>query len=196
MSSPTEAATAPAPAPAAPLDDASLWGAAREALRGSPRDYTQGPIGRSVLVLAVPMVLEMLMESIFVVCDVFFVAKLGPDAVASVGLTESLLTVVYTLAIGLSIGATATVARRTGEGDAEGAARAAAQALALGLGVAIVLGVAGAILAPDLLRLMGATPAVVETGGTFARVMLGGNASVLLLFLVNAVFRGAGDAAI
>ena len=202
MSSPTEAATAAAPAPApdapgaAPLDDASLWGAAREALRGSPRDYTQGPIGRAVLVLAIPMVLEMLMESIFVVCDVFFVGKLGSDAVATVGLTESMLAIVYTLAMGLSIGVTATVARRMGEHDLDGAARAAVQGLALGAVVSLVLGVAGVVYAPQLLALMGADAAVIETGSTFTRVMLGGNASILLLFLVNAIFRGAGDPAL
>jgi putative MATE family efflux protein len=173
-----------------------FWGAVREALRGSQRDYTQGSIGRAILVLAIPMVLEMVMESVFVVCDVFFVSKLGPDAVATVGLTESMLAIVYTLAMGLSIGATATVARRTGEQDHDGAARAAVQAIALGLLIAIVLGVFGVIFAPTLLGLMGASQSVIDSGSNFTRVMLGGNASILLLFLVNAIFRGAGDAAI
>jgi putative MATE family efflux protein len=198
MSSPTDAAVATPAAhqPAALQAGESLWAAAREALRGSPRDYTQGPIGRAVLVLAIPMVLEMLMESIFVVCDVFFVGKLGPAAVATVGLTESMLAIVYTLAMGLGIGVTATVARRTGEHDLEGAARAAVQGLALGAMVSVVLGVAGVVYAPRLLALMGADPAVIASGSTFTRVMLGGNASILLLFLVNAVFRGAGDPAL
>jgi putative MATE family efflux protein len=181
-----------APPGAAPAE--SIWSAVREALRGSRRNYTEGPIGRAILILAIPMVLEMVMESVFVVCDVFFVSKLGPDAVATVGLTESLLAIVYTIAMGLSIGVSATVARRTGEHDSEGASWTAVQGIALGLIVALVLGVAGAIFAPSLLGLMGASPDVVASGSMFARVMLGGNASILLLFLINGVFRGAGDA--
>ncbi|HUQ84066.1 MAG TPA: MATE family efflux transporter [Gemmatimonadaceae bacterium] len=177
---------------AAPGD--SIWGAVREALRGSRRNYTEGPIGRAILILAIPMVLEMVMESVFVVCDVFFVSKLGPDAVATVGLTESLLAIVYTIAMGLSIGVTATVARRTGENDPEGASRTAVQAIALGLLVSIILGALGGVFAPALLGLMGASGAVLEIGATFTRVMLGGNVSILLLFLINGIFRGAGDA--
>jgi putative MATE family efflux protein len=138
----------------------------------------------------------MAMESIFVICDVFFVARLGADAVATVGLTESMMAIVYTLAMGLSIGVSATVARRIGEKDPEGAARTAVQGIALGLLVSATLGVLGAIYAPDLLRLMGASESVVATGTGFTRVMLGGNASVLLLFLINGIFRGAGDAAL
>jgi MATE family, multidrug efflux pump len=173
-----------------------LWSVIREAIRGSRRSYTEGPVGRGIFVLAVPMVLEMLMESVFVVCDVFFVSKLGPDAVATVGLTESMLAIVYTLAIGLSIGATATVARRVGENDREGAARTAVQVIALGLVVAAVIGALGAIFAPSLLAAMGASPSVIAGGASFTRVMLGGNAAIMMLFLINAVFRGAGDAAI
>ncbi|HYY59086.1 MAG TPA: MATE family efflux transporter [Pyrinomonadaceae bacterium] len=168
----------------------------REAIRGSRRDYTQGSIGRSILLLAVPMVLEMLMESVFAVVDVFFVAKLGADAVATVGLTESLLTLVYTVAIGLSIGATAMVARRTGEHDQEGAARTAVQVIALGLIVSLLLGIIGVALAPRLLRTMGASAGVISQGINYTRVMLGGNLVVMMLFLINATFRGAGDAAI
>lgn len=175
----------------------SLWSAVREALRGAHgHDYTEGPIGRSVILLAVPMVLEMAMESVFAVVDVFFVSRLGADAVATVGLTESMLTMVYTLAMGLGIGATAMVARRIGERDSEGAAVAAAQAIYLGLLAAAILGSLGALFAPALLRAMGAEASVIATGSTFTRVMLGGNVSVLMLFLVNAIFRGAGDAAI
>jgi putative MATE family efflux protein len=140
------------------------------------------------------MVLEMAMESIFAVVDVFFVGRLGANAVATVGLTESLLTSLYALAMGLGIGATAMVSRRTGERDPDGASRVAVQALALGLALAIGIAIAGVVLAPRLLALMGATPEVVATGTDYARVMLGGNATILLLFLVNAVFRGAGDA--
>ena len=168
----------------------------REALRGSRRDYTQGPIGRAILVLAVPMVLEMVMESVFAVCDVFFVSRLGAEAVATVGLTESMLTIIYSLAMGLAIGATAMVARRIGERDAAGASLAAVQSIMLAVAVAIVLGVGGVILAPRLLQLMGGSPALLAMGSTYARIMLGGNATILLLFLVNAIFRGAGDAAI
>src|SRR5438105_5025914 len=180
----------------APPPMEGFWSGVREALRGSRRDYTQGPIGRAILVLAVPMVLEMVMESVFAVCDVFFVSRLGADAVATVGLTESMLTIIYSLAMGLAIGATAMVARRTGERDADGAARAAYQAIVLGALIAASLGVAGALAAPHLLGLMGASPRVLAIGTTYARIMYGGNATIVLLFLVNAIFRGAGDAAI
>lgn len=142
------------------------------------------------------MVLEMVMESLFAVSDVFFVSRLGAAAVATVGLTESMLTLVYAVAIGLSIGVTATVARRIGEKDPDRAAATAVQGIALGIGVAVALGVLGATLAPDLLRLMGADPEVVAIGSRFTAVMLGGNVTVVLLFLINAIFRGAGDAAI
>ena len=178
-------------APNRPLRD--FWGAVREALRGSEHDYTRGPLGRAILLLAVPMVLEMAMESVFAVTDIFFVARLGPAAAATVGLTESLLAVVYALAMGLAIGATAVVARRTGEQDAAGASRAAGQAVLLALGVAAVLGTLGSLFAPQLLALMGADAGVLAVGVNYARVMLGGEASIILLFVVNAVFRGAGD---
>jgi putative MATE family efflux protein len=174
----------------------STWATLREAVRGSHQDYTEAPIGRAVVLLAVPMVLEMLMESVFMVVDIFFVGRLGAAAIATVGITESLLTVIYAIAIGLSIGAAAMVARRIGEKDAVAAARAAVQAIALGLIVAALLGTAGALYAPQLLRMMGASDDVLRTGSTFARVMLGASGTVLLLFLINAVFRGAGDAAI
>ncbi len=142
------------------------------------------------------MVLEMFMESLFAVVDVFFVSRLGADAVAAVGLTESLLAIVYTVAMGLSIGVSATVARRIGEHDRERAATTAVQGIAVGLAVAVAFGVAGYIFAPRLLALMGASPAVIAIGSTYARIMLSGNAAIMLLFLINAIFRGAGDAAI
>jgi putative MATE family efflux protein len=173
-----------------------IMSAIAEAMRGSHKDYTQGSIGRSILLLSVPMVLEMLMESIFAVVDVFFVAKLGADAIATVGLTESLMTLIYTLAIGLSIGVTATVARRTGEQNPDGAARASVQALIAGLILSALLGVCGILFAPKLLALMGASQGVINQGSGFTRVMLGGNASVVMLFLLNAIFRGSGDAAV
>ena len=142
------------------------------------------------------MVLEMMMESVFVVADVFFVGRLGPDAVATVGITESLMTVMYALAIGLSIGAAATVARRVGEKDPDSARRSAVQSVLMGLGAAAIFGTIGTLFGPQLLALMGASDDVLRTGSTFARVMLGGSGTVVMLFLINAVFRGAGDAAI
>src|SRR4030095_6776025 len=192
--------TAPAAAPNAvevnPTDQQGLWSAVRESLRGSNRDYTSGPIGRAIILLAIPMVLEMCMESIFAVVDIKWVSYLGEDQMATVGLTESLMTLVYALAIGLSIGAMATIARRTGEKNPEGAARAAVQAIALALIISLVIALIGAPLAPKLLGLMGASPSVIAKGSGFTRVMLACNASVVLLFMINAIFRGAGDAAI
>src|SRR5690242_14769640 len=173
-----------------------FWQTIREAIRGSHHDYTSGPIGRAIILLAVPMVLEMVMESVFAVVDVFWVAHLGPDAVATVGLTESMLTLVYTAAMGLSIGVAAVVARRIGEKRPEAASQAAVQGIALGLVVAAVVAVLGISLAPRLLTVMGASPAVTAIGTTYTRTMLGGSATVLLLFLINAIFRGSGDAAI
>jgi putative MATE family efflux protein len=173
-----------------------FWSNVREALHGSRRDYTKGPVGRAVLLLAIPMVLEVVLESVFAVTDVFFVSRLGENAIAVVGLTESMMAMVYTLAVGLSIGATATVARRIGEQNPDGAARAAVQTLLLGFAIAVAIGVLGVVFAPALLRLLGAPEAVIATGAGFTRVMLGGNVSVVMLFLINATFRGAGDAAI
>ncbi len=173
-----------------------FWSAVKEALRGSRQDFTEVPIRRAILLLAVPMILEMGMESLFVVVDIFWVSRLGADAVAAVGLTEAMLTIIYTVAIGLAIGATATVARRIGEKDPERAAQTAVQVLALGIALAAVIGVVGSMFAPQLLALMGASPEVIAIGKGYTTVMLGGNATVLLLFLGNAIFRGAGDAAI
>src|SRR4030095_2501351 len=168
----------------------SFWGAVRESLRGSHRDYTKGPIGRAILLLAIPMVLEMIMESVFAVVDIFWVSHLGTDAAATVGLTESLLTIIYALAIGLSIGAMAMVARRIGEGNPDGAARAAVQAIALTLLVSITIAVAATPFAPRLMALMGASPWVIEHGIGFTQVMLGCNFTVVTLFMVHAILRG------
>lgn len=167
-----------------------------DALRGRGTDLNEATLERAILFLAVPMVLEMAMESVFAVVDIFFVSRLGADAVAAVGLTETVLSLVYTVAMGLSIGVTATVARRIGERDPERASEATGQAIVLGLGVSLVLGVLGVWQAPALLRLMGAEGAVVTQGVGYTRLVLGGNGVVLLLFLLNASFRGAGDAAI
>jgi putative MATE family efflux protein len=174
----------------------TFWSVVRDAVRGVPHDYTSGPLGRAIVLLAIPMVLEMAMESIFAVVDVFWVSRLGPDAIATVGLTESMLTLVYTAAMGLSIGVSAVVARRIGENRTDAAAEAAVQGIALGLVVAAGVAVLGVSLAPTLLGLMGAAPGVVAIGSGYTRMMLGGSATVLLLFLINAIFRGAGDAAI
>jgi len=175
----------------------TVWAAVKEAVQGRHRhDYTAGPIGRALMLLAVPMVLEVALESVFAVVNVFWVGRLGPGAVATVGLTEAMFSCIYALGMGLGIGATAMVARRIGEKNPEGAARAAVQAIALGAMIAIPIAVVGGVFAPDLLRLMGADAAVVAEGAGFTRVMFSGNIVVLLLFLINAIFRGAGDAAI
>ena len=188
----SDGAAAPAAGPPPTLRRAVL-----DAVTGrGHHDYTTGDLGRGILLLAVPMVLEMVLESVFAVTDIFVAGRLGPDAIATIGLTESMLTVVYTLAMGLGIGATASVARRIGEKDADGAAETAVQAVAIGIVVSIVLGVTGVLLAPRLLALMGAEPRVIASGSMYTRVMLGGEVSIIMLFLVNAIFRGAGDAAI
>jgi putative MATE family efflux protein len=174
----------------------SLYQTIRLALRGEGGSVNEGPIGRAILLLAVPMVLEMCMESVFAVVDIFFVSHLGAEAMAAVGLTEAMFTMVYTVAMGLSIGVTAIVARRVGEQKTADAADATFQALVLGVVVSAVLGVCGVIYAEQLLRLMGGDAAVVAMGAGYARVMFGGNVVVMLLFMLNAAFRGAGDAAI
>src|SRR5262244_3522935 len=143
-------------------DSQSLWSAVKESIRGSHRNYTTGPIGRAILLLAIPMVLEMIMESVFAVVDIFWVSHLGTDAAATVGLTESLLTLIYALAIGLSIGAMAMIARRIGEQNPDGAARAAVQAIAIAILVSFIIAIIGAPLAPRLMQIMGGSPWVVE----------------------------------
>ena len=173
-----------------------LWNSIREAIRGSHQDFTTGSLNRAILLLAIPMVLEMVLESLFAVVDVFWVGRLGANAVATVGLTESLLSLVFAVGLGLSLSTTAMVARRIGEKDPEGAAVAGAQAIFLGLCVSAIVGIPSWIYASDLLRLMGASPAIVATGSGYARIALGGSGVVLLLFLNNAIFRGAGDAAV
>ena len=173
-----------------------MWRDLRDALRGTSHDYTQGDIGRAIFLLAVPMVLEMIMESLFAVSDVFFVSRLGATAIATVGLTESMMIIVYTIAMGLSISATAIVARRIGERNPDAAARAAVQAILLGVVLSTLLGGVGAMFAPELLTMMGASPDVLTSGTTFARVMLGGSGTAFMLFIINSTFRGAGDAAV
>src|SRR5271157_567096 len=174
----------------------TLWSSLREALRGSHQDFTTGSLNRAIFLLAVPMVLEMALESLFAVVDVFWVARLGADAVATVGLTESMLSLVFAVAMGLSLSTTAMVARRIGEKDPADAAVAAVQAIILGLAVSLAVGIPCFLFAPRLLRLMGASPAIVASGSNYTRIALGGGGVVLMLFLNNAIFRGAGDAAI
>lgn len=174
----------------------TLWASIREAVRGSHQDFTKGSLNRAILLLAIPMVLEMVLESLFAVVDVFWVGRIGADAVATVGLTESMLLLVFAIGMGLSLSTTAMVARRIGEGDPQDAAVAGMQAIFLGLIISAVIGVPCLIYAPNLLRLMGATPDIVAVGSGYARIALGGSGVVLMLFLNNAIFRGAGDAAI
>jgi len=181
---------------APPASGQGLWKSLWEAIRGSHQDYTSGNLNRAILLLAVPMVLEMVLESLFAVVDVFWVGRLGADAVATVGLTESLLSLIFAVGIGLSLSTTAMVSRRIGEKDPEGAAVAGVQAIVLGLVTSVVVGIPCFIYAPDLLRLMGASPEIVATGSGYARIALGGSGAIVMLFLNNAIFRGAGDAAI
>src|SRR5467141_3259000 len=173
-----------------------IWSSIREALRGSHQDFTTGSLNRAILLLAIPMVLEMVLESLFAVVDVFFVGRIGANAVATVGLTESMLSLIFAVAIGLSLSTTAMVARRIGEKDPEDASVAGVQAIILGLTVSLVVGVPCFIYAPRLLQLMGASPEIVANGSGYARIALGGSGAILMLFLNNAIFRGAGDAAI
>ncbi len=174
----------------------TLWSSIREAVRGSHQDFTTGNLNRAILLLAIPMVLEMVLESLFAVVDVFWVGRLGADAVATVGLTESLLSLVFAVGLGLSLSTTAMVARRIGEKDPEGAAVAGVQAIAIGLVISILVGLPSFIYAPHLLHLMGASPQIVAVGSGYARIALAGSGAIMMLFLNNAIFRGAGDAAI
>jgi putative MATE family efflux protein len=175
---------------------ATIWRAFIDAIRGTHQDFTQGSISRAVFLLATPMVLEMIMEALFAIVDVFWVTRLGSNAVATVGLTESMLTLLFSVALGISLSTTAMVARRIGEKDERGASTAAVQAIVLGLGVAVAMGIPGIIFSSQLLGLMGAPADLVATGHQYTEIVFGGSISVMLLFLNNAIFRGAGDASI
>jgi putative MATE family efflux protein len=171
-----------------------LYAFFRESLQDNNTDFTRGPVGRSLGLLAIPMMLEMSMEAVFAVVDIAFVAKLGIHAIAAVGITEALLTVLYAVAIGLGMGVTAMVSRRIGAGDPEDAAQVTGQAIWVGGVLALLIGVTGWHYGADLLRLMGASAAVIAAGSGYTTILLGGSASILFLFLLNAAFRGAGDA--
>jgi putative MATE family efflux protein len=167
----------------------------KQSLNGEQQDYTQGSIRKAVFLLAIPMILELSLESVFAVVDMFFVGKLGQNAIATVGLTESVVTIIYSIAIGLSTAATAVVARRIGEKNPEAAAHAGAQSIIIAMIATVVLSIAGIIFAADVLQHMGASAEVVKEGAVFTRIMLGGSVAIMLLFLINGIFRGAGNAA-
>ena len=182
--------------PPAEPGDRGFWSSVREALKGSHLDYTTVNLNRAILLLAIPMVLEMVLESLFAVTDVFWVGRLGANAMATVGITESMLALVFAIGLGVSMSTTAMVARRIGEKDPEDAAIAGVQAVVVGLAISLVLGIPAGIYAPELLRAMGASPEIVASGSGYARIALGGCGAIIMLFLNNAIFRGAGDAAI
>ncbi len=169
----------------------------RQSLKGGEHDYTQGPIRQAIFLLAIPMILELCLESVFAVVDMFFVGHLpnSKNAVATVGLTESVISLVFSLAIGLSTAATAMVSRRIGEKNPEAAAEAGVQAIILSALAAVIISIAGVTFAPDILKLMGAQPDVIAEGTPFTRILLGGSTVIVMIFLINGIFRGAGDAA-
>ncbi|WP_299116272.1 MATE family efflux transporter [uncultured Winogradskyella sp.] len=168
----------------------------RVAVSGKEQNFTSGSIRRAVFMLSIPMILEMLMESIFAIVDIFYVSKVSVNAVATIGLTESVITLVYAVAIGLSMAATAIVARRIGEQDRIGASQAAVQVIGLGIFVATIISVIGILYPKDILQLMGGEPDLIAEGYGYTQILLGGNITIMLLFLINAIFRGAGDASI
>ena len=174
----------------------SVWSYFKESLNSEHQDFTTGSIRKAIFLLAIPMILEMCMESVFAVVDIFFVGKLGPHAAATVGLTESFLTIVYSVAIGLSMAATAMVARRVGERNYDGAAKAGAQAAILSFAVTLLISFIGFFYAEKVLGLMGGDAEVIAMGSTYTQIMLTGKVVIMLLFLINGIFRGAGDATI
>ena len=174
----------------------SLLNDVRESVTGTEQDFTSGSIGRAILLLSIPMVLEMVMESVFAVVDIFFVSKLGSDAVATVGITESLITIIYAIAIGLSMSTTAIVSRRIGEKEPDRAAKSAVQSIFVGIFISIPFMIIGILFSSDLLQLMGASSKIVGTEYKYTMIMLAGNVIIMLLFIINAVFRAAGDASL
>ena len=168
----------------------------RIAVSGKEHEFTSGSIRKAVFMLAIPMILEMLMESIFALVDILYVSKVSVNAVATIGLTESVITLVYAIAIGLSMAATAVVARRVGEKDYKGASNSAVQVIFLGIFVAIIISALGIIYPKEILNLMGAEKSLIAEGYGYTKILIGGNVTIMLLFLINAIFRGAGDASV
>ncbi len=166
------------------------------AISGKPQDFTTGSIRKAVFMLSVPMILEMLMESVFAIVDIFYVSKVSVNAVATIGLTESVVTLIYAVAIGLSMAATAIVARRIGEKDHKGASDTAVQVIFLGITVASIIGVIGVVYPREILQLMGGSEELINEGYGYTQILMGGNVTIMLLFLINAIFRGAGDASV
>ncbi len=174
---------------------AHFYALLKQSLKGIEHDYTQGSIKSAIVLLAIPMILELSLESVFAVVDMFFVGKLGAKAIATVALTELCMTLIYSIAMGLGIGATAVVSRRVGEGDPDGATHAGMQSLLIAGIIAVIITVCGVIYAPDILKVLGAAEEVVKEGAKFTRIMMSSSLFIILLFLINGIFRGAGDAA-
>lgn len=172
----------------------TAWTTIKDAISGKEHDYTTGSIRKAIILLAIPMMLEMIMESVFALVDIFFVSHLGKHATSTVGLTESVITIVYSLAMGISMAASAMVARRVGEKNKEGASEAAVQSLLLSVAITLIVSITGIIFAGDILRLMGAEQVTIEQGVVYTRIIMGGSVVIMLLFLINGIFRGAGNA--
>jgi putative MATE family efflux protein len=172
----------------------SIFSLFKTSLSGENQDYTSGSIRKAIFLLSIPMILEMCMESVFAVVDIFFVGRIGKEAVATVALTESVLTIIYSVAMGLSMAATAMVARRVGEKNTEEASRSAAQSILIALAATVVVSISGYLLAPNILQVMGAEKEVIRTGASYTRILFGGSIVIMMLYLINGIFRGAGNA--
>jgi|WetSurMetagenome_2_1015567.scaffolds.fasta_scaffold28324_1 putative MATE family efflux protein len=175
---------------------ASFMGSISEAVSGTEQDFTEGKLSRAIILLSIPAVLEMVMESVFVIADIYFVSRLGADAVSTVGITEAMVTIIYAIAIGLGTATTSVVSRRIGEKNHDAASKAAFQAILTGIVISVIIGIPGALLSGRLLNLMGASRQIVESMSGYTSIMLGGNIVIMMLFIINAIFRSAGDAAV